>query len=293
MSRPLRKIVLHIVSVFLWLAAMSVSAQPTAKVFGRITDADQQGIVNANITLAGIPGGTTSDKKGNFELPVPAGKKITVVFTYIGFETETLELVLKPGERKEIHQTLNQTATSLPSIEVKDQQLRTNTFNRIDPKSITLIPSANAGIEDLIKTMPGVSSRNELSSTYSVRGGNYDENLVYVNDIEVYRPFLIRSGQQEGLSFLNPDLVSSISFSAGGFDAKYGDKMSSVLDIKYKRPTSFAGSFDISLLGANAHLEGTIAKKFSYLIGARYKSNSYFLKGLDTKGDYKPKYFDL
>lgn len=293
MSRPLRKIVVHTFLCLLWLATMSVSAQQTAVVFGRVIDTDQQGIMNANITLAGLPGGTISDKKGNFELPVPSGKKITVVITYIGFETETVELVLNPGEHKEIHQTLTQTSTSLPSIEVKDQQLRTNTFNRIDPKTITLIPSANAGVEDLIKTMPGVSSHNELSSTYSVRGGNYDENLVFVNDIEIYRPFLIRSGQQEGLSFLNPDLVSSISFSAGGFDAKYGDKMSSVLDIKYKRPTSFAGSFDISLLGANAHLEGTITKKFSYLLGARYKSNSYFLKGLDTKGDYKPKYFDF
>jgi CarboxypepD_reg-like domain/TonB-dependent Receptor Plug Domain len=292
-SPPLRKIVVYTFTCLLWLTAMSVSAQKTAVVFGRVTDTDLQGIVNANITLAGLPGGTTSDKKGNFELPVPSGKKITITFTFIGFETETIELVLNPGERKEIRQILTQISTPLPSIEVKDQQLRTNTFNRIDPRSITLIPSANAGIEDLVKTMPGVSSHNELSSTYSVRGGNYDENLVFVNDIEIYRPFLIRSGQQEGLSFLNPDLVSSISFSAGGFDARYGDKMSSVLDIRYKRPTSFAGSFDVSLLGANAHLEGTISKKISYLIGARYKSNSYFLKGLDTKGDYKPKYYDV
>jgi hypothetical protein len=292
-SRPLRKIIVQTFTCLLWLAALSVSAQQTAVIFGRVINAGQQGIMNVNITLAGLPGGTTSDKKGNFELTVPSGKKITVVFTFIGFEKETVDLILKPGERKEIRQTLNQTSTSLPSIEVKDQQLHTNTFSRIDTKTISLIPSANAGVEDLIKTMPGVSSNNELSSTYSVRGGNYDENLVFVNDIEIYRPFLIRSGQQEGLSFLNPDLVSSISFSAGGFDARYGDKMSSVLDIKYKRPTSFAGSFDISLLGANAHLEGTIAKKFSYLMGARYKSNSYFLKGLDTKGDYKPKYFDF
>ena len=273
---------------------MSVRAQETAVVFGRIVDdANQHGIMNANISPKGLPGGTISDKKGDFELQIPAGKKITLYFTYIGFETETIDLFLKPGERKEIRQTLTQTTTSLPSIEVKDQRLKTNTFNRIDPKTISLIPSANAGIEDLVKTMPGVSSHNELSSTYSVRGGNYDENLVFVNDIEIYRPFLIRSGQQEGLSFLNPDLVSVISFSAGGFDARYGDKMSSVLDIKYKRPTSFAGSFDISMLGASAHLEGTISKKISYLIGARYKSNSYFLKGLDTKGDYKPRYYDV
>jgi len=290
----LRKIIVHILTSIFVLAAFNVLAQQPATVFGRIIDAtSQQVLINVNITIAGLPGGTTTDKQGNFELKVPSERKITLVFTYIGFETETIDLILKQGERREIHQSLTQSSTSLPSIEVKDQQLNTNTFNRIDPKTIALIPSADAGIEDLIKTMPGVSSHNEMSSTYSVRGGNYDENLVFVNDIEIYRPFLIRSGQQEGLSFLNPDLVSSISFSAGGFDSKYGDKMSSVLDIKYKRPTSFAGSFDISLLGASGHLEGLIAKKISYLIGARYKSNSYFLKGLDTKGDYKPKFYDV
>lgn len=290
----MRKIIVHILTSIFVLAAFNVLAQQPATVFGRIIDAtSQQVLINVNITIAGLPGGTTTDKQGNFELKVPSERKITLVFTYIGFETETIDLILKQGERREIHQSLTQSSTSLPSIEVKDQQLNTNTFNRIDPKTIALIPSADAGIEDLIKTMPGVSSHNEMSSTYSVRGGNYDENLVFVNDIEIYRPFLIRSGQQEGLSFLNPDLVSSISFSAGGFDSKYGDKMSSVLDIKYKRPTSFAGSFDISLLGASGHLEGLIAKKISYLIGARYKSNSYFLKGLDTKGDYKPKFYDV
>jgi len=288
----LRKLVL----LFFFIASLftlSLSAQPTAVIFGKVTDADNRGVFNANITVAGNPGGTTSGKNGAYEITVPAGKKITLNYSYIGFETETLEVTLKPGERKEINRNLSRMSTSLPSIEVKDQQLRTNTFNRIDVKTVTLIPSANAGIEDLIKTMPGVTSRNELSSQYSVRGGNYDENLVFVNDIEIYRPFLVRSGQQEGLSFLNPDLVSAISFSSGGFEARYGDKMASVLDIRYKRPTAFAGSFDLSLLGANAHVEGMITKKISYLIGGRYKSNSYFLKGLDTKGDYKPKYYDI
>ncbi|MCX6245698.1 MAG: carboxypeptidase-like regulatory domain-containing protein [Bacteroidetes bacterium] len=284
---------IHIITGLLLFASTGLSAQQTAVIYGRIADEDQKSVANANISIIGSPGGTTSDKTGHFEIRVPAGKKITLSFSYIGFETENVDDSLAPGERKEMVQSLKRTATSLPSIEVKDQQLRTNTFNRIDTKAIMLIPSANAGIEDLIKTMPGVVSRNELSSQYSVRGGNYDENLVFVNDIEIYRPFLVRSGQQEGLSFLNPDLVSSIAFSAGGFDAKYGDKMSSVLDIKYKRPTEFAGSFELSLLGANAHLEGLIGKKFSYLAGVRYKSNSYFLKGLDTKGDYKPKYFDV
>ena len=289
----MRKKLIYIFTCSFWLIVLTVSAQQTAVIFGKVTNAGKQGIINANITISGLPGGTTTDKNGEFEFQVPSGKKIVLTITYIGFVTDTIDLLLQPGERKEIHLTLAAASTSLPAIDVSGRQIRTSTFNRIDIKEITLIPSANAGIEDLIKTMPGVSSHNELSSTYSVRGGNYDENLVFVDDIEVYRPFLIRSGQQEGLSFLNPDLVSSIMFSAGGFDARFGDKMSSVLDIKYKRPTSFAGSFDISLLGANAHLEGVIAKKLTFLVGARYKSNSYFLKGLDTKGDYKPKFFDL
>ena len=147
----MRKILIHIFTCLLWLAAMSVSAQQMAVIFGQVTKTDSQGIMNANITIAGIPGGTTTDKKGNFELQVPSGRKIIVVITYIGFETSTIELVLQPGERKEIHQTLTLASTSLPSIDVKDRQIRTNTFNRIDTKNITLIPSANAGIENTYK----------------------------------------------------------------------------------------------------------------------------------------------
>jgi hypothetical protein len=272
---------------------VTLFSQQTGVIFGKIIDSGGQPVYNANITLSDHAGGTTTNKEGNYELRIPANKTVLISISFIGYEISPFEVTVKSGERKEVNKTLSSSATQLESIEVKDQQIRKSTFNRLDPKSVTFIPSMNSSIEDLIKTMPGVSSRNELSSQYSVRGGNYDENLVFVNDIEVYRPFLIRSGQQEGQSFLNPDLVSSISFYAGAFDAKYGDKMSSVLDIRYKRPTSFAGSFDISLLGANAHVEGTFAKKFSYLLGVRYKTYTYFLKGLDTKGNYKPRFFDI
>ncbi len=275
------------------VAVIQIAAQHTGTIYGKVLDQDRNPVPNTNITIKDQPGGTISDKLGKFEIPVPAGKKLSVTFSCIGFETETHDFQVKSGEKKEINTILSKSTTELESIEVKDQQLRTNTFSRLDPKTVTLIPTVNASVEDLIKTMPGVSSRNELSSQYSVRGGNFDENLVFVNDVEVYRPFLVRAGQQEGLSFLNPDLVSSISFSAGGFDAKFGDKMSSVLDIRYKKPSTFAGSFDVSLLGANAHIEGSVAKKFTYLMGARYKTNSYLLKGLDTRGTYKPRYFDF
>jgi hypothetical protein len=274
------------------VAAVSAMGQD-ATVSGTVTDPDDQVMQFVNVAVKGTPAGTTTGKNGAFELTVPAGREITLLFSFVGFNTDSLVLNLKPGERREVPVTLKQISTELSTIEVKDQQLRTNTFNRLDPKSVTFIPTANASVEDLIKMMPGVSSRNELSSQYSVRGGNFDENLVFINDIEIYRPFLVRSGQQEGMSIINPDLVSGISFSAGGFDAKYGDKMSSVLDIRYKKPSSFAGSFDISLLGASAHVEGLISKKFSFLLGARYHTNSYFLKGMDTKGNYKPRYFDV
>jgi len=160
--------------------------------------------------------------------------------------------------------------------------------------SARYLPSVSNSIEALIMTLPGVVSSNELSLQYSVRGGNFDENLVYVNGIEIFRPFLVRSGEQEGLSFINPNMVSTVQFSAGGFDARYGDKMSSVLDVRYRRPTEFAGSFSLDLLGASAHLEGaTRNQRLRGMIGARHMSNQYLLNTLPTQGDYRPAFTDV
>jgi hypothetical protein len=284
----------HYIILFLLLFSPAVySQQETATLTGSVTLSGSSTQQYVNLAVKGTSAGTTTGKNGHYELTVPANTNLVILFSFVGYETDSVSIRLKPGESFILNRTLQPISTELESIEVKDQQLRTNTFSRLNPKILSFIPTINASVEDIIKTMPGVSSRNELSSQYSVRGGNYDENLVFVNDIEIYRPFLVRSGQQEGQSFLNPDLVAGISFSAGGFDAKYGDKMSSVLDIKYKKPTEFAGSFDISLLGASAHIEGTISKRLSYLLGVRYKTNSYLLKGLDTKGNYKPRFFDI
>ncbi|MEI7725398.1 MAG: TonB-dependent receptor [Bacteroidota bacterium] len=283
---------IYTVVLFILLSSQAVLAQQGI-ISGIVKGTENQPLQFVNIAVKGTTAGVTTGKDGRFELSVPANQEIVILFSYIGYEKDSITVRLKQNEQKNLDHTLQPSSTQLESIEIRDQQLRTNTFSRLDPKVLTFIPTINASVEDLIKTMPGVSSRNELSSQYSVRGGNYDENLVFVNDIEIYRPFLVRSGQQEGQSFLNPDLVSGISFSSGGFDAKYGDKMSSVLDIKYKKPTEFAASFDVSLLGADAHVEGTFAKKFSYLLGTRYKTNSYLLKGLDTKGNYKPRFFDI
>ena len=202
--------------------------------------------------------------------------------------------MLKKGQNYKLNIILKESNTILKDIIVKDQKSRKSNLSRIKTKHVEVIPGSNGGIESILKTLPGVSSANELSSQYSVRGGNFDENLVYVNGIEVYRPFLIHSGQQEGLSFVNSDLVGSILFSAGGFSAKYGDKMSSVLDIKYKKPKSSNGSVSLSLLGGSAHFEGVNQNnRLSYLFGIRHKSNQYLLNGLDTEAEYKPRFSDL
>ncbi len=165
---------------------------------------------------------------------------------------------------------------------------------KIEAKYIALNPDISGNLESLIKTMPGVSSNSELSSQYSVRGGNFDENLVYVNDIEIYRPLLVRSGQQEGLSFLNSDMVSSIHFSSGGFESRFGDKMSSVLDIRYNKPIEFSSTVSLSLLGATAHIEDVSKNgKFTYNTGLRYKTSQYVLNSLETKGTYNPNFYDF
>ena len=279
--------------LFLGVSLM-VFSQERAMVSGKITDERARPIELVNVAISGLPGGTVSDAKGKYELEVPANVEIYIAFSFIGFEKEVVLVKLNPGEEFRLDQRLRLKSTELPVVEVEDDQIRSTNLIRIDPKIALNIPTSSDRIPTLLKTLPGVSSGNELSSQYSVRGGNFDENLVYVNDIEIYRPFLVRSGQQEGLSFVNSDLVSSLLFSAGGFDAKYGDKMSSVLDLQYKTPTEFGGSFAASLLGGSIHFEGLAAKKkFTYLFGARYKTTQYLLNALDVKGDYKPVFFDI
>ncbi len=265
----------------------------TAVVQGLITDESHQPVELANIALKGETKGTVTDKTGRFKLEVPADKKITLVVTYIGLVNREISLKLKPGEVKQLDISLQSSTTTLPGLEIKDRKLRTENVVRLNPKNTRIAPSINESVESIIQTLPGVSTTSEMSSQYSVRGGNFDENLVYVNDIEIYRPFLVNSGQQEGLSFINPALVSSILFSAGGFGAKYGDKMSSVLDVKYIKPTEFGGTASVSFLGAEFSVRDNLNNKFTYLVGARYKSNSYLVNSLETNGNYKPNFFDF
>lgn len=266
----------------------------TATVEGKVTNSKGEAIELANVSIIGDKGGTTTDKSGNFTLKVPANNDVTIAVTFVGFADNNVKLNLKPGEIKLIKIDLKLISTELPGFEVKDEQLRTQSMVRLNPKDAIVAPSLTGGISDIIVTLPGVSSSNEMSSQYSVRGGNFDENLVYVNNIEIYRPFLVNSGQQEGLSFINSYLVSSILFSAGGFGVQYGDKMSSVLDVKYRTPTEFGGSFSASLLGAELNFGGLAAnKKLTYLVGTRYKTNRYLLNSLQTQGEYQPKFMDI
>ena len=272
----------------------SFAQDKTAKISGKVIDENREPIDLVNISIEGLPGGTSTDSHGNYSISLPTNTNITLLYTFIGYKTEKKTVFMKPSQKQVVNITLYHSAKQLSDVIVEDKEVRKSTLTRIDPQSALVIPTAAGGIEALVKTMPGVSSNNELSSQYSVRGGNFDENLVYINGIEVYRPILTRSGQQEGLSIINSDLVSSILFSAGGFDAKYGDKMSSVLDIKYRKPTKFAGSAHISLLGGGFHFEGVAAKKkMTYLFGFRQKSNQYLLSSLDTKGEYQPSFTDV
>jgi hypothetical protein len=290
MSQRLKLIVL----IIFLLPASWGYGQSTALLKGKVTDQDGKAIELVNVAIVGTSYGTTTNSSGQYAFRIPADSSWVVDYSFIGFERKRFKVTLLPGTTRELDVALAISTTELEAVEVKDEQVRYTNYIRLDPKEAKLVPSITGGIEALIKTLPGVSSSNELSSQYSVRGGNFDENLVYVNGIEIYRPFLIRSGQQEGLSFVNSSLVSNITFSAGGFEAKYGDKMSSVLDIQYKKPVEFAGSAEVSLLGAQAHVEGaTSDRRFTYLAGARYKTNQYILNGLETKGDYRPNFIDV
>jgi len=275
------------------IVAFAQSNNATLK--GVITDQDGVPIDMVNVVLKEYPTlGTTTNADGEFLLRIPARKQLTLIFSSLGYQTFQ-DSVYANREETIIKQiTMPEANLELAEIIVKEQRRNGGSIVSLDPKIINSISSASGGIEAGLKTLPGVSSNNELSSQYTVRGGNFDENLVYVNDVEVYRPFLIRSGQQEGLSFINSDMVSTIDFSAGGFNAKYGDKMSSVLDIKYRRPSDFSGSASVSMLGASAHFEDVALKgKLSHISGIRYKTNRYILGSLDEQGEYDPRFLDF
>jgi hypothetical protein len=278
------------------LCSAEIFAQSNnATLFGKVTDGTGKPLEFTNISIKYSTIGTFSNKNGEYLLRIPAKKPVVIVFSMVGYRSVEKTITAEEEKRIEMNVTVEQVDMQIDEVQVTQHRRNKNNMDRIDSKYLTNMTDAGTGgVEALIKTLPGVSSNNELSSQYSVRGGNFDENLVYVNDVEVYRPMLVRAGQQEGMSFINSDMVSGIEFSSGGFDSKYGDKMSSVLDIKYRKPTTFAGSASASLLGANLELEGLSKNgKFSHITGFRYKTNKYLLGTLDEKGEYNPRFIDL
>ena len=264
----------------------------TATIKGIVLDEFNQPIENVNI-VAGS-NGTTTNSNGFYIIKILANQEVTIQFSHLNHKNVTATFNLKNGEEFEFNPVMKIEVEQISEVVVKgNQRKRVEGVTTIEPEVIRTIKGAQPGVENLLKTLPGVNITNELSTQYSVRGGNFDENLVYVNEIEVYRPFLIRSGQQEGLSFVNTDLVRNVEFSAGGFQAKYGDKLSSVLDITYRNPIKFRAGADLSLLGGSVYAEG-ISKdsKFSGMVGLRYRDNSLLVNAKETETNYDPKFAD-
>ncbi|MGN6296954.1 MAG: TonB-dependent receptor [Ginsengibacter sp.] len=280
--------------IFLLLSTLASFCQKkTATVSGKIIDENEDPVAAVTISILGKQTGIQSSDSGRFEIEVPAEKAFALIFSHTGFQEVQKKFYLSPGEEEQLTVRLTRNSKTLETVVISQEKERKETgLIKINPKSAITAPGATGGVEGVIKTLVG--SNNELTSSYSVRGGNYDENLIYINDFEIYRPYLVTNGQQEGLSFINPALVKNIDFYTGGFPAKYGDKISSVLDIQYKKPVAFGGSVFISLLEQGLHLEGLSKnKKLSWLFGARSKTNRNLLSSQETKGNYIPSASDL
>ena len=285
---------LHNVLGLILVLSTSIGFAQTATISGIVIGDDHNPLGDVNITTNGF--GTTTNTDGFYLLEIIADVENTIVFSHIAHQNVTLKnLILSTNETFEFNPVLKKEIAQIDEVTVSatGKKMVNNILN-ITPEVIRKIPGANAGVETILKLLPGVSANNELSTQYAVRGGNYDENLVYVNEIEVYRPFLIRSAQQEGLSFVNSDLVQNVKFSAGGFQAKYGDKLASVLDINYKTPTLFSLRADLSFLGASASLE-TVSKnqKLSSVSGVRYRNNSLLVNSQQTESNFNPAFTDV
>lgn len=275
------------------LPLLALAQRKNASVSGRVLDDNETPLAGVSVVILGKTTGVLTNDSGRFSLQVPADKAFALVFTYTGYQSEQRNFYLNANEAEQIVVRLEKGIKELQEVTIRDDRIRTEASAiRINPKNALLLPSATGGIEALIKIFVG--SNNELTSQYSVRGGNYDENLIYVNDFEVFRPYLVRQGQQEGLSFINAEMVRNVTFYNGGFQSRFGDKMSSVLDIQYKRPRKSGGSVYVSLLEQGLHLEGASKNnKVTYIVGARNRNNQNLLSSQEIKGNYVPSSNDL
>jgi len=279
--------------ILLLVSCIAFSQKKPAYVSGKVVDENENPLPNVSVTILGRQSGISTSDSGTFRLKVMADRAFAIVFTYTGYKTEQRNFLLSENEEEIINIRMERGAKTLTEVIVSDQRDRREPgLIRPNPKSVINLPTPIMSVESLIKIFVG--SNNELTSQYSVRGGSYDENLIYVNDFEIFRPYLVRNGQQEGLSFINPELVRNINFYNGGYQAKYGDKLSSVLDIQYKRPRRFGGSAYVSILEQGFHVEGISGNnKLSYLVGIRNRSNKNLLSRQETQGNYVPASTDL
>lgn len=276
--------------VFALMSAM-VSYADNVRISGKVIDNEDKPIEFGTVRVAGTAIGTNTNLKGLYSLSVAERDTLELIYTCIGFKTVKHKLINPKGELT-LNVRMYPDDVTLNEVEVLGFRPNSNGMQSFDTESFKLSPDVSGGsVEAMISTMPGVNSSNELSSQYSVRGGSFDENSVYINGMEIYRPQLVRAGQQEGLSVINPDMVGNLRFSSGGFPARYDDKMSSALDITYREPESFEGAVAASLMGGSLTI-GQNSGKFSQLHGARLKKNNSLLSSMDTKGEYDPLYFD-
>ena len=277
--------------IFLFFITISLSAQ-TATIKGIVKNIDKEPIEGVSISY--LNNGTNSDKNGAYLLNIPANIDISISFSHVSYKTLQKKVNISKNKTFRFSPTLITKIEEISEVVIEDFKKDAEGIVKINTAAISKIPGANQGVENILMTLAGVNNNNELSTQYNVRGGNFDENLVYVNGIEVYRPFLVRSGQQEGLSFVNGAMVQNIKFSAGGFQAKYGDKLSSVLDISYRVPQDFGVSLNASLLGGSLTLEGVSPnKKLSALVGFRYRNNSLFINSKDIQTNTNPNFTDV
>lgn len=281
------------------LLGTTAFAQKKPFIYGVLIDENHKPIEGVNVYYADIEGTvrTTTDKTGFYKIELPVNRKVIIWFEHISFALSSIEGELGWNDSFQFNSIMVTGTNELRGVLITSENgsKRVEGLTTVDPEVIIKMVGPNAGVENIIKSIGlGVTFNNELSTQYSVRGGNYDENLVYVNDVEIYRPFLIRSGQQEGLSFTNSNMVKSVDFSSGGFQSRFGDKLSSVLDIKYRKPTDYAAALEASFLGGSLTLEGVSKdKKWAAIVGARYRDNSLLVNSQETQTNYKPTFADV
>ena len=278
-----------IFTILLCLLCVAATAQ-TFTLQGKVTDSNNNPVELATVAVVKQGKVAMTNLKGEYSIQLHSADSVVVRYSMVGYKTKTRVLRKPRGKQTLLIQLFDD--NQIGEVTVVGQKRQTGTTEQLEVKNAQNTPSATGNaVEELIQQQAGVSTHSELSSQYNVRGGSFDENSVYINGVEIYRPFLVRSGQQEGLSIINPDMVKSIGFSTGGFEAKYGDKMSSALDINYKQPERFEAKATASMLGASAYV-GVSNKKFSWSNGLRYKTNRYLLGSLQTKGEYDPSFLD-